>query len=280
MRKLVKIKAKDLKPNPHQVRKPRTEAELRSLGESVMKHQEVPLIVDSTNMILDGHGRCGGVMLINPAFELECIQSDENLDSSEVQLITAMQKNLAPYEKYKAMRQWKQAHPGAMDAALADRMGITPGMVSKTLSLSKCLPAWHEAAEAGRVGISDWVAASQLDEKGQHELLAMKLNGSSRDKLEAAGRKRRNGTKPAVRLSRVKIPFGGATLILSGKDLDMSAIVELLAECLKEARKVAETYDVKTWMRMMADKAKAERGYQNAMNPSWTGQRSARRRTL
>ena len=37
----------------------------------------------------------------------------------------------------------------------------------------------------------------------------------------------------------------------------MPAVVELLEECLKEARKAAGTYDVKTWMRMMSDKARA-----------------------
>jgi hypothetical protein len=34
--------------------------------------------------------------------------------------------------------------------------------------------------------------------------------------------------------------------------------VETLSEVLKEARKAAEQYDVKTWVRMMADKAKGK----------------------
>ena len=44
--------------------------------------------------------------------------------------------------------------------------------------------------------------------------------------------------------------------MLSGKDLDMSAVVELLADCLKEARKAAEQYDVKTFQAMMHDRAR------------------------
>ena len=40
-------------------------------------------------------------------------------------------------------------------------------------------------------------------------------------------------------MPRITIPIGGATLVLSGKNLDLSAVVELLADCLKEAKKAA-----------------------------------------
>ncbi len=48
----------------------------------------------------------------------------------------------------------------------------------------------------------------------------------------------------------------GASVVISGNDLSMSDVVELLAETLKEARKAAEQYDVKTWQAMMRDKAR------------------------
>ncbi len=49
----------------------------------------------------------------------------------------------------------------------------------------------------------------------------------------------------------------GASVVVSGPELSMSDLVELLSETLKEARKAAEQFDVKTWVRMMADKARA-----------------------
>jgi len=89
-------------------------------------------------------------------------------------------------------------------------------------------------------------------------LLALKLSGASRDRLEQAGRNSRNGSSgQAVRLSRVKIAMPqGASVVISRKDLSMAEVVELLTETLKEAKRAAEQFDVKTWQAMMRDKAR------------------------
>lgn len=69
---------------------------------------------------------------------------------------------------------------------------------------------------------------------------------------------RRDGKQAtAVKVARVKVAMPGANLVITGAELSMAGVVELLGETLKEARKAAEQYDVKTWVRMMADKAKA-----------------------
>jgi hypothetical protein len=256
MRKLTKIRARALKEDPAHIRKPEVEAELRSLGQSVITHQEVPLIVRPNDVIFDGHRRRAGVMLINPDHELECIVTDEDLDPFEVQLVTATQKNLGLCEQFRAMSGWRERHPEAPLTALAERCGLSAGTVTKILSLSKCIPAWHEAAEAGIAGVSDCYAASQLDAQGQHELLEMLKAGGKRDELQAASRKRRNGAPQGDRLQKVRIALPRGAVTISGKELGMEQVVETLAEVLKDARKAAEQYDVKTWMRMMADKAK------------------------
>jgi ParB family transcriptional regulator, chromosome partitioning protein len=74
--------------------------------------------------------------------------------------------------------------------------------------------------------------------------------------VRAARRKSRNSNPPSVKVSKVKIAMPQATVVLSGKDLSMSRVVDLLTETLKEARKVADVFDVKTWEKMMADKSK------------------------
>jgi len=106
------------------------------------------------------------------------------------------------------------------------------------------------------LGISDWAAISKVSEQEQHALLAAKLSGASRDDLERR-RKVRNAKSQDVKLSRVKVSLGGNSVVLTGKDLGMTEVVTLLGEVLKEARKAAEQFDVKTWQAMMRDKAKA-----------------------
>jgi len=256
MRKLAKFKARELHENPCHIRDPEPEAERRALGMSVIRHQELPLIVRPEKVIFDGHRRRAGVMLIDPDFELECLVTDEEIDAREIQLITDMKKKLRPYEKFKLMEGWMTEHAGDTAARLAERLGMTPGNVSMTLSLTKCIPAWHSAAEAGRVSVSDWYEASRLDDKGQHELLAMKMTtGASREVLKSASRKKRNGT-PLVRMQKVKIALPAGAVVLTGNELGMAEVVEMLAEVLKEAKKAADTFDVKTWVKMMADKSK------------------------
>jgi hypothetical protein len=62
------------------------------------------------------------------------------------------------------------------------------------------------------------------------------------------------GASPAL-----KIPLAsGATLTIRGSGLNIGTVVETLSEVLKEARKAAKQYDVKTWVRMMTDKAKGK----------------------
>src|SRR5262249_21391546 len=114
-----------------------------------------------------------------------------------------------------------------------------------------------EALQQGKITISDCYAISKLDTKDQPELLALKLSGASRDQLEQAGRKRRNGKPDAVRLEKVTVPLpGGRQVVISGQGLAMADVVDVLGELLKEARKAAETYDVKTFQSMMRDRSK------------------------
>ena len=262
MRKLVKLKARELKPNPFQVRKPRTPAELRTLGESVIKGQKVPLIWTPNRVVRDGDGRLAGVMLIDPDFELEGIETDEDLDPSEIQLITATQKNLEPYERYKAMTQWMENHPGETAATLADRVGLDPSTVSRILSLARCIPAVQELAAAGALGVTEWhVFAKESDPRCQHELLAMRLEGkvSSRDGLESQRRKKRRSDPPSVKVSKIRIALAcGVTVTFAGKDLSLDDAIEAASESHKTMKKGQEQgLTAKTIQKVSADRAKA-----------------------
>lgn len=121
----------------------------------------------------------------------------------------------------------------------------------------------QDAYRGGRLSRADVYGMSKVSEREQHKLLAARLSGQLRNAQEVHRQARRsrsgNGDAPAaIRLSRVRIAMpGGASIVISGRELSMGEVVELLAETLKEARKAEEQFDVKTFQSMMRDKSRA-----------------------
>jgi ParB family transcriptional regulator, chromosome partitioning protein len=261
---LTKKKGRVLKRNPHQVRQPRSEDDLRTLGSSVIKRQEVPLIVTEDDTIIDGNGRHEGVMLINPDFAFECIVTDEELTPAqitEIVLVNTMHRSgLKPYEQYAGFNSWFEQNKEGTAAMLAERLGLHPGNVSRIMSLGKCIPAWLEAAKAGRVGISDWSEASKLDPRGQHELLEMKLRGASAHELQSQSRLKRNGQRASsVKTQKIRIALAnGVTATFAGKALSLADAIEAAAEAHKMMKKGQEQgLTATTIQKVSADKARA-----------------------
>ena len=248
------------KADPTQPRKHADEAELQRLGQSLKERQIEPLQAKSDGTIIDGWRRWLAAKMVG-LDKLDVIITDQPLSDNQLRSIRLTsffhKADLTPAEKWQACAELLAANPTWGMKALSDELHTDPSMVMRLLSPSKCIPAWQEALKAGKVGISDCYAASKLDEKEQAGLLALKLSGASRDSIERVGRKSRNSGAPTVKMSRVKIAMPQATLVITGKELSMAEVVELLTETLKEARKAVDQYDVRTWQSMMKDKAKA-----------------------
>jgi len=245
-----------------------TEEELRQLGRSYLKRALNPIIcrqILDYLEVLEGNRRLEGVLLVaGPDADIPVCTTDEPVDEIakiEIMMESAIHtRGLSAYEEYVGASQWMELNPGATAEALGERIGRKEAMMSRILSLGRCVPAVKEAAKTGLIGVTEWNELSKCSEQQQLELLAARLSGqvSSRDQLTQAARKGRSGSvTPAVKLSRVKIAMPQATVAISGKELSMAGVVELLTETLKEARKAADQYDVKTWQSMMKDKAKA-----------------------
>jgi len=250
-----------LKPDPKQPRKNFNESDLRQLGESLKVRQIQPVLALPDGTIIAGERRYRAAKLVGLP-TLEVIITDKALTDTEIrviQLTENMQRaDLTAFEKWQACAELMCMNPTWQMKDAADSLKLDPSSITRLLSPSKCTQAWQDALRDGKVGISDCYAASKLPENEQAGLLALKLSGASRDAIEQEGRKKRNGKATAVRLSRVKIAMPqGATVVISGNELSMPEVVELLSETLKEARKAAEQYDVKTWQAMMKDRAKA-----------------------
>jgi ParB family chromosome partitioning protein len=248
------------KPDPNQPRKDFPEAELRLLGESMRKKQLQPVLAQPDGTLIAGERRYRAAKLVGlPTLEVKI--ADEQLSPAQVkvwQLVENMQRaDLSGYEKWLGCAELMCANPTWQLKDLAEALNLDPSMVTRLLSPSRCIPAAQEALKAGRVGISDCYAIGKLPEAEQAGLLALKLSGASRDKLEQAGRKARNGSKETVKLSKVKIALPkGMSVTISGNEVSMADVVELLAQTLAAAKKAAEQYDVKTFQSMMKDRAR------------------------
>lgn len=250
------------KPDPKELTRHNDPNEIRRFGEDMLANGQLqPVGATEDGRMIFGHGR----YLAAKAAGLKTLEVKifpASLPDTQFKLIRAAEnlkrKELTGYQKWRLCAELMSINPTWLVKDLTEQLHIDQSMGTRLLSPSKCIPAWQEALASGKVGVSDCYAASKLDEAEQAELLRLKLSGASRDAIEQAGRRSRNSKSTAIKLSRVKIAMPqGASVVVSGNDLSMPELVELLSDTLKEARKAAEQYDVKTFQSMMRDKAKA-----------------------
>lgn len=256
------MKPQDIVVNP-QVRKA-TDSEAQEKLNASVKALGVlmPLLVMPSGVLLVGHRR----LIAALAAGLETVPviiTDRLLSESEIRVIQLTENmhraDLTAIEQVEGVEELARLNPGMTNKDLAGLLSFDPSMMTRLRSASKVIPSVREALAAGKIGLSTVYAISKCESPtDQERMLAQALSGASRDSIEQAGRKSRNGKATAVTTERVKIAMPrGATIVITGKDLGISQVIELLSEMLKEARKAADQYDVKTWVRMMADKAKA-----------------------
>ena len=177
-----------------------TEEELRQLGRSYLNRPLHPIICRPDLEVLDGNRRLAGVLLEGgPDAEVPVCITDEPVDESvklEIMMESAIHtRGLSAYEEYLGASQWMERNPGATAEQLGERIGRKPAMMSRILSLCRCVPAMKEAAASGLIGVTEWNEFSKCSEQQQGELLAARLSGqvSSRDQLAQAARKGRSG---------------------------------------------------------------------------------------
>jgi ParB family transcriptional regulator, chromosome partitioning protein len=252
-----------LNPDPNQPRKAFDEAELRALGESLKRKQIVPVLARPDGMLLDGHRRWLAAKLVG-LDALMVIITDEPLTPAqimEIQLVNAMHRaDLKPYEQFEGARSWLALNRGATVAELAAKISRDPSMLTRIMSLAKCIPPVQQAASEGQLGPSQWYAISKVaDAAEQQAMLDATLAGVSRDQLESRGRKLRCA-QATVKVNRLKIPLGlhGRSVTIAGSNLSLDDAIDILQETLKLARKAqGENLDGKTWVQVMKQKAKA-----------------------
>lgn len=249
-------------PDPQELARHDDPEEIRLRGLDMQERGQLqPVAATEDGRMIYGHGRY--LAALSAGIKTLEVKVFPALDETQFILTRAAEnlqrKELTGYRKWRLCDALIELN-GWDQKTLAQHLHLGESNVTRLLSPSKSSAAWQEALREGKVTISDCYAASKLPLEDQAGLLALKLSGASRDTLEQVGRKKRANVsgKPAVCLSRVDIAMPrDVNVVIRGNDLSMAEVVEVLTETLKEARKAADIYDVKTFQNMMRDRAKA-----------------------
>ena len=250
------------KLDPKQPRKHFDEAGLKELGESLKSRGQLqPVLATADGTLLAGERRLRAAPLAGLT-ELLTIITDRMLSDSETRLLqlteNMQREDLTGYEQWLGCAELMCMHPAWQMKDLAAALNKDPSSVTRILSPSKCIPAWQDALKDGKVGVSDCYAASKISENQQAELLALKLSGASRDAIEQAGRQKRNGHTPAVKVTRLKVPLAsGVTVQVSGQAITLDDAIDATLAALKAMKKAREEgLDSKTAQAVFRDKSK------------------------
>ncbi|AMV24088.1 putative chromosome-partitioning protein ParB [Gemmata sp. SH-PL17] len=237
----------------------------RRLGESMRLHgQKVPVIgyTDGARFVIcDGGCRLEGARL---AGLTEVLALDLGKEPTRAELLLTQasidqhRQNLPPIDRanlFRAIRdenQWTARQ-------LAESVRVSEAQVSRALALLGLPPEVQSLVNEGELDASKAYLITQEPDPAKQIELAGLARVTSRAEFEDHLRKPVLTSAPAVRLARVKLALpSGSAVSISGAELTMENVVQILAETLKEARRATEArFDVKTWQRMMADRSKA-----------------------
>jgi ParB/RepB/Spo0J family partition protein len=242
------------------VRKHFSEESLRRHAETLKRDGQLrPLLVMRDGTLVAGERTLRAAKLAGLSHvDVKVLETE--LGPSEIkqlQLVeNLMREGLSDAEVYLACKELMALNPEWLKKDLAAALHFDASMVTRILSVDELIPEAQEAFLAGAFGFAKAYAIVKGAKEDQHHKLADILAGASRDEVEQQERMTR-GRKPEVRLPRVKIEMpSGESVVASGRDLNMAGLIELLNKTLKEARRAALQYDVKTFMSMMRDRAR------------------------
>ena len=260
-RQLASVRVGDLKHPPNWIRQDAgTQEELIALARSYQSHPVNLIVVSPDGVIRDGNRRIAAIIAdTGPDTEVRVIVTTEEITEAvalEIMIETAEHtKALSPYELYVGCSKWLAA-TGKSAKELATKIHRSEATVSLILSLSKCIPSVVEAAQAGRIGISDWAAISRSPE--QQATLDLKLGGATRDDLNRRAKKPK-AAAPAEKASSIKCPLpSGHVVTIKGNDLSLEETLDVLKEAMKAIKHgVNRGFTAKTFQAAAKDIAAA-----------------------
>jgi ParB/RepB/Spo0J family partition protein len=241
------------------VRKRFSEESLRQHGESLKKDGQLrPLLVLKDCTLVAGERTLRAAKLAGLS-HVDVKVLEQELSPGEIkklQLIeNLMRAGLDDAEIYLACKELMALNPGWLKKDLAAQLHFDASMVTRIFAVDELIPEAKEAFLNGAFGFAKAYAIVKGSKDDQQGKLADILSGASRDEVERKERLSR-GSNAEVKLKRVAIVTPqGAKVVISGNQLNMARVIEVLAETLKEA-KASTQYDVRTFQSMMRDRAR------------------------
>ena len=165
--------------DPAQVRSKRDPDAQRQLEESVKLRGVLQSIgVTEERKLIWGAGRLLAAQAAGVT-EIPAVVMDKPVSEGEfltMQMIENMARSdLSPADQWRGCVRLMEANPQWQLKDVARALSLDPSTVTKLLSPSKCIKGWQDLLINGLCGITDCYAASKMDEKGQAELLALKM---------------------------------------------------------------------------------------------------------
>jgi ParB/RepB/Spo0J family partition protein len=265
--KIEKLAVMSLKPGPN-IRKDVLQAEIDALAESLKVQQMQPIVVGPDMAIIDGWRR----WLAAQKAKMESIWAVvTNRPLSRDELVQAQlamdlhRKNLTDQERVAACEELLATTPSLNQKQLAERLSVDAATVSRWLCVStdRVIAPVREAFFGGAIGLKAAYPISQAAKEFQQALLELAVAGATRQQLTTEVRRQeRNATTPDSRASRIRCVLpGGGSVIVCGEALSVDDIIEQLTVLLREAKRARDqSLELKTWERMLSDKAKAANG--------------------
>jgi hypothetical protein len=236
------------------------EEELRQLGRSYLARPLYPIIADAATLeVDDGNRRIAGVMLEDSDAEVPACLIDEPWSDSvklEIQMESAAHtRGLSDYEQYVGCSEWLKLNRAATAKELAGRIQRDEAVISKLLSLSRCIAPVQDAARDGHIGYTVWHQLSKLSPDEQFAGLA---DGATRDQLQ---RRRRNSNGRAATVKASSIPMvlanGLAITFKAEGDITLTMALDSLAEVKRELDDaIKRDHDARTFAALMKKRAR------------------------
>jgi ParB/RepB/Spo0J family partition protein len=244
-------------------------ADLAGLAESIKESGGIhlPLLVRNEGgklVVLDGERRLRAAKLAGLT-EVPVVVSDESMSDSQVlhrQLVLDAQRvGLGPMERARALgRLIEEAGWSAEQAAR--KLGLSAATVSRSLALLKLPEAIQAKVSSGTLPAdSAYLLARMDDPQAQAALAAQAGEGMlSRDALSRKLRRVRRAENAAqAGVARATVALGGGrTVTVTGKDITLDSLVDLLEPLLARARKArSQGLSLHTFIRTLKDQASA-----------------------
>ena len=212
-----------------------------------------PLLVrrdGSEFVVLEGERRLRAAKMAGMT-HVPVIIDDRELSGAEVVyrqiIVNCSREGLEPLEKAKAIRRLIQETRWSA-AQTAVKLGISPGMMTKLLSLLNLPESVQQKVESGALPLTTAYAISrESDSESQRELANEAANGGLRREdvirlTKSRKAHRRSAGKPqrtTTRRERLTIPLGGGrSVAVAGPSLTVSSMIEWLGDLIERLRAV------------------------------------------